>query len=390
MSSLRTFSFAAPRVPLERLLADEADAFVFDGIASGIGVAAAAESAEEARAILASLGENSEARMFGGLAFDRERCGTAEWAGFPAMRFVLPRWTYLGDRLLYAGTEAPDPSELLARLETPRAHERRAARVLAESEPTRSGYENAVEKALAAIRTRALTKVVLARSSRLRFDCALDDLAVYGNLPRAPEGGLRFLFRAGGGSFLGSTPERLLKKNGAFLEADALAGTGAKGARLDDPKTRFEQEVVARDIAAHLASVSEVEALGEPATKEAGPVRHLYTAVRARANAGISLFEAARAIFPTPAVCGLPQDLAKRTISESERFARGWYAGAIGFIDAAGDGELYVALRCGLLRGDRAYLYVGAGIVEGSRAGDEYVETTLKERVMLSALGADA
>jgi isochorismate synthase len=381
---LRAVVVPAPRVPLERLLEDETDAFVFDGIASGLGVAREAENAEEIRAILASI--DGEARMFGGMAFDRERCGEGEWAGFPAMRFVLPRVTYDGERLIFIGEE-PDLS-LLERLSRPAKHESAAHNVLSESEPGRSGYELAVEAAVSKIRSRTLEKVVLARSSRLIFDRKLDDLAVYQHLPRAPEGGLRFLFRAGGGSFVGSTPERLLKKHHDLLEADALAGTSTHRGRLDDPKTRHEQAVVVRDISERLASVSSEVAAGAPRPKEAGTIHHLYTAVRARAKTDVSLFDAARAIFPTPAVCGLPKEQAQQTIAESERFSRGWYAGAIGFVDTRGDGELFVALRCGLLREARAYLYAGAGIVEGSRASEEYLETTMKERVMLRALGA--
>jgi isochorismate synthase EntC len=94
-----------------------------------------------------------------------------------------------------------------------------------------------------------------------------------------------------------------------------------------------------------------------------------------------------KALHPTPAVSGSPQAAALRWLADNERSGRGWYAGAVGWLDATGDGAFSVAIRSGVVCGRDAWLYAGAGIVLGSDAGAEYAETLLKQTPMLAALG---
>ena len=94
-------------------------------------------------------------------------------------------------------------------------------------------------------------------------------------------------------------------------------------------------------------------------------------------------------LHPTPAVGGVPTLSAVPWISATEPVPRGWYAGPIGWIDAAGDGELAVALRSGLLRGASAWLWAGAGIVRDSDPDAELAETHLKLGALLDALGVE-
>jgi isochorismate synthase EntC len=92
------------------------------------------------------------------------------------------------------------------------------------------------------------------------------------------------------------------------------------------------------------------------------------------------------ALHPTPAVCGAPRGEALELIGELEPFDRGRYAGAVGWIDAAGDGDWVIALRCAELEGERAMLYAGAGIVADSVPEREVDETERKFRAFLDAL----
>jgi salicylate biosynthesis isochorismate synthase len=92
-------------------------------------------------------------------------------------------------------------------------------------------------------------------------------------------------------------------------------------------------------------------------------------------------------LHPTPAVGGLPQGKAVSWILEHEQAERGWYAAPIGWLDAKGDGEFYVALRSALISGKNIHIYAGAGIVAESDPEAEYAETELKLSGMLSALG---
>jgi isochorismate synthase EntC len=115
----------------------------------------------------------------------------------------------------------------------------------------------------------------------------------------------------------------------------------------------------------------------------------LRTAVSARLRAGVGIAEVVAALHPTPAVGGVPTVAAEQFLAEHEALDRGLYAGLVGLV-GPGRAELAVALRCAVLEADRARLYVGAGIVEGSSEEDEWAETQLKARALLDALGAQA
>ena len=114
--------------------------------------------------------------------------------------------------------------------------------------------------------------------------------------------------------------------------------------------------------------------------------REQHTPVRARLPEGVRLLDALGRLHPTPAVGGSPRDAAVPRIRELETFSRGLYAGAIGWIDAHGEGEFFVGLRSALIDGARARLYAGAGIVAGSQPEREFGETELKFRALLEAL----
>jgi len=94
----------------------------------------------------------------------------------------------------------------------------------------------------------------------------------------------------------------------------------------------------------------------------------------------------AAALHPTPAVGGCPRAAADTLIDELEGLERGWYAGAVGWIDGRGDGEFAVALRCGLLWEDGARLYAGVGVMPDSDPARELEETELKFKALLMAL----
>jgi isochorismate synthase len=95
------------------------------------------------------------------------------------------------------------------------------------------------------------------------------------------------------------------------------------------------------------------------------------------------------ALHPTPAVCGLPRQIAEAALPQLEGYDRGFYAGAVGWLDDSGDGAWYLALRCAEISGCEARLYAGAGIVAGSTPEAEEAETSAKFRAMLGAFGVD-
>ena len=116
-------------------------------------------------------------------------------------------------------------------------------------------------------------------------------------------------------------------------------------------------------------------------------VQHLVTPVRGRLRDQAGLLGLAERLHPTPAVGGEPRGPALEMIEEHEGIERGWYAGPIGWLGADGDGELMVALRCGLVAGRDASLFAGCGIVADSDPAREWEESRMKLRPVVSALG---
>ena len=116
-------------------------------------------------------------------------------------------------------------------------------------------------------------------------------------------------------------------------------------------------------------------------------LQHLVTPVTGTTRNEAGLLALAGRLHPTPAVGGTPRDVALGLIEEHEAFERGWYAGPIGWLGADGDGEMMVALRCGLVSGAHATLFAGCGIVADSDPVREWDESRLKLRTMTTALG---
>jgi isochorismate synthase len=240
----------------------------------------------------------------------------------------------------------------------------------------------------------ALEKVVLSRRVTVPLSRGLDPADVLARLRVEAAESTRFLVRREGSVFLGATPERLAKKQGASLETEAVAGSMStldrEAARrlFESSKDLAEHELVVREIVRALEPLAEhIEKPSEPELHELRHVLHLRTPIRAALRGAPHLLEVVERLHPTPAVGGVPTARALEWISSHERDERGWYAGPIGWFDLGGDGEMAVALRSGVLESDRAHLYVGAGIVEHSAAQAELAETRWKLQTLLSALG---
>lgn len=244
-----------------------------------------------------------------------------------------------------------------------------------------------------------LDKVVLARRvdlvSPLEFDVpnALRRLSM-----SAPESTI-YAFRRGGRTFLGATPERLVRTEGRRFWSAAIAGTVGRGNDaagdaalaaevLASEKEREEHGVVVATLREQLAPItSELRISDTPRVLALRHVQHLVSDVEGTLHERVGLLQLAERLHPTPAVGGEPRDLALALIDEHEGFERGWYAGPIGWLGADGDGELSVALRCGIVERTHATLFAGCGIVADSDPDREWAESTIKLRAVASALG---
>lgn len=259
-------------------------------------------------------------------------------------------------------------------------------------------YTAAVARAVASIRRGELQKVVLAREVDVMADSGYDPGMLLGVLRAVFAECFVFAVGRAERTLIAASPELLIRREGLRATTLALAGSTRRSAdpAVDDhlgeqllrsAKDRHEHAIVARRIAAKLDRRAVWVAMAsEPTVVRMANIQHLATPIRAQLTESVDALELAGSLHPTPALGGEPWERAEALIRELEGIDRGWYAGPVGWIDSAGDGEFCVALRCALLDGARARCYAGVGVVGDSDPGAELAETELKLGALLPLL----
>lgn len=240
-----------------------------------------------------------------------------------------------------------------------------------------------------------LHKAVLAREVVIEADAPIDPVTILERLRRTYPGCMISSIDG----MVGASPELLVSRTGDVVRSHPMAGTTPRGgdptadARLAatllaSTKDRHEHQLtidMVHDTLLPFCSYLDAEA--EPSVVPVANVQHLATLVEGRLSApAASVLELVAALHPTPAVCGVPRDLALATIAELEQLDRGRYAGPVGWVDGAGNGRWAVGLRCAELDGHRARLFAGNGIVEDSDPVTELAETRAKFQALLGAI----
>ena len=258
-------------------------------------------------------------------------------------------------------------------------------------------YLVAVEAARDAVRCGALTKAVIAREVLVSSDEPIDVHAVLLRLKASFGSSHRYSVDG----FIGASPELLIAVDGNTVRSHPLAGTTprtgdpatdqrAAAELLGSRKNQIEHRVVIDMIHDTLLPwCSYLDWQPEPSIVAVANVQHLGTALEGRlSEPRPNVVELVRALSPTPALGGFPRDEALALIESVEGFRRGRYGGAVGWVDAAGNGTWAVAIRCAELAEDRrsARLVAGGGIVADSEPLAELAETQAKLQAMLSAI----
>jgi menaquinone-specific isochorismate synthase len=357
--------------------------------------------------------------LVGGAAFAPGVPPIEPWEEFTVDAFVLPRWGYrrLGGAASITLTVSRDQLGTTERVNSiideartlTRAFEYESATSLIEridlakatvhhlGAAEWTAYIDAIH---AAIASGDYQKIVAARRCVIRLQRSLEDTGFMARVFAAYPDCTHFAIRRDRSTFLGATPETLFRKRGRTLETHALAGT----TRIpDDPRTESSRDVAAlqssqKDLDEHRLVVericSELRPLTKriqytktPSTRQVRNLIHLQTPISGELHESTSAFHLLSALHPTPAVGGFPAREAAEWITQNEPLERGWYTGTVGWIDANGDSEIAVAIRCGVLTEQRAYIFAGAGIVAASTAAAEYAETGGKMGPILRALG---
>ena len=263
--------------------------------------------------------------------------------------------------------------------------------VLAESDSvTKDQWTASINRALEAIRSGAMQKIVLARTRTLKLAEPVDPFLLLHELREYSKRCFLFGFQFENGSaFLGSSPERLYRRQGRHIDTEAVAGTRPRSddAALDDAlarellesdKDQREHTCVASHIESGLHSLCEqVDSSGELNVVRLPRVQHLVRKYHGELHPLVSDGDIIRALHPTPAVCGTPLDKAHEMIQVLEPFDREWYAGPIGWFgpEAA---EFAVGIRSARIIENDITLYGGAGIVDGSDPNTEWDEVEQK------------
>lgn len=253
-----------------------------------------------------------------------------------------------------------------------------------------------------------LQKVVLARALRLVAEGPLDERTLLSRLVADDAEACAYLadLSAAGGDYsgtvlVGASPELLVARSGERVSCQPFAGSAprssdpqidaANGAALaESGKNRHEHQLVVDAMRTALEPLcTELDVAAQPQLSRTAALWHLSTPIRARLrDSSTTALDLALALHPTPAVGGVPTQEAVDLIAQLEG-DRGFYAGAVGWCDARGDGRWVVAIRGAQLSADRrgALAQAGGGIVAESDPDDEVAETTTKFRTILSALG---
>ena len=258
-------------------------------------------------------------------------------------------------------------------------------------------YLKAVEAARDAVRDGQLTKAVIARPIEVRADADISVHAVLRRLRATFSSSYRFSIDG----FVGASPELLVERDGAVVRSHPLAGTTPRTGDVDNdarlaaelqasPKNQIEHRVVIDDVHDRLLPwVSYLDWEPEPSIVTVANVQHLGTRLEGMlSQPAPSVVQLVRALTPTPALGGHPRGAAIELIERVEGFERGRYGGAVGWVDAAGNGSWAVAIRCAEFSADRrsARLVAGGGIVAESEPEAELAETQAKFQAMLSAI----
>ena len=253
-------------------------------------------------------------------------------------------------------------------------------------------------KALQEIENLSLRKIVIAHALEINSKHSFKIVESLNNLRQNhPNCYIFSVSNYRGDYFIGASPERLLSIQNRQLVTDALAGSAPRGKTdyedrylaeklLNSEKEKREHDVVSDFIMECLSNIGLSPKKASLQLLKLSNIQHLWTPIYAQMTSNLKPLEIVSKLHPTPAVAGLPIDVACEQIPAYENFDRSLYAAPLGWIDAHGNCEFIVGIRSALIQGNKALLYAGSGIVAGSDPQQELTEIQLKFQALLQAL----
>src|SRR5690242_3782293 len=266
------------------------------------------------------------------------------------------------------------------------------------SNQSREEFEDHVRAAKEHIAAGDIYQVVL--SQRFEASVAADPFTVYRALRHVNPSPYMYFIRMGGVAVVGSSPEMLVRVEGAHVETHPIAGTRPRG-RSDEEDMRLAEELkrnekeraehvmlvdLGRNDVGRVAEYGSVRVPQFMGLEKFSHVMHLTSIVVGRLADDRDRLDALVSCFPAGTVSGAPKVRAMQIIRELEPSGRGLYAGAVGYLDFAGNLDFCIAIRTVIISGGKATVQAGAGIVIDSNPAAEYEETCDKARALIRAL----
>ncbi len=343
---------------------------------------------------------NCQAKYYGGISFPEKETGK-EWNSFGVLKFVLPMFEIIRkdeqtffacniinkqnqDELLKLENEFNKlnfrDNETQGRIEKP---------IKIINLPEYPNWEKTVKNIVKAIKLKKFNKIVLARKIIYQFENKINPIEIMYKLKKDLLNRYNFIFQFEEGiSFIGSSMERLYKRKKQEIKSEGIAGSIKRGHDIisdkklidklkNSKKDNMEQDFVVDFIQKQLSELCQSLKQSNKTILKLKEISHLKTEFEGFLNNDVNEIDIINSLHPTPAVGGDPWNIVSKNISKYESFNRGWYAGIIGYIgnDSA---DFSVALRSGLIYNNSLSLYVGVGIVEGSKPDKEWDEGNCK------------
>ncbi|MBX9807797.1 MAG: isochorismate synthase [Flavobacteriaceae bacterium] len=257
------------------------------------------------------------------------------------------------------------------------------------NETTKNQFETLVAKGIQAIENKEFKKVVLSRKETLNL-VNFDLITAFEKLVQLYSTTFVYCFyHPKIGTWLGATPEQLLKANDTEFKTIALAGTQKdKGSNevLWQKKEQEEQQFVTDYIVDKVKDIASEIKVSKPYSLKAGSIWHIKTDISGTLNSSFSLQQLILLLHPTPAVCGLPKKKSKEFILENENYDRTFYTGFLGELNIENNTDLFVNLRCMEIDDAQAHLFMGCGITKDSIPKKEWEESSNKSATMKKIL----
>ena len=253
------------------------------------------------------------------------------------------------------------------------------------NETAKNQFETLVAKGIQAIENNEFKKVVLSRKESLNL-VDFDLIAAFEKLVQLyPIAFVYCFYHPKIGTWLGATPEQLLKANDTQFQTIALAGTQkdtGSNKVIWSKKEQEEQQFVTDYIVEKLQEVASEVLVSKPFSFKAGSIWHIKTDISGTLNSGSSLQQVIQLLHPTPAVCGFPKEQSKEFIIENENYNRTFYTGFLGELNIEEKTDLFVNLRCMEIGDAQAHLFMGCGITKDSIPEKEWEESKNKSATM--------